>query len=148
MKLEIQLLSEEKVIHIAPLFDAYRTFYKQESDIVEATHFLQERVRNKESIILAAKIKNGYVGFIQLYPTFSSVAMKRAFILNDLYVDERFRRQGVANELMKAAFQFAVDNGARFITLETGTNNIKAQALYEKMGMVTENDVKHYMYYW
>ena len=148
MKMEIQQLTEETVIHISPLFNAYRMFYEQESNMEAATGFIKERIQNKESIIFAAKIDNRYVGFTQLYPTFSSVAMKRAFILNDLFVIEGYRKNGVAKALMDTAFQFAINQGARFITLETGANNTKAQALYEKMGMTIDNDVKHYVYYW
>ena len=148
MKMEIQQLTEETVIHISPLFNAYRMFYEQESNMEAATDFIKERLQNKESIIFAAKIDNHYVGFTQLYPTFSSVAMKRAFILNDLFVIEGYRKNGVAKALMDTAFQFAIHQGARFITLETGANNTKAQALYEKMGMTIDNDVKHYVYYW
>ena len=148
MKMEIQQLTEETVIHISPLFNAYRMFYEQESNVEAATDFIKERLQNKESIIFAAKIDNHYVGFTQLYPTFSSVAMKRAFILNDLFVIEEYRKNGVAKALMDTAFQFAIHQGARFITLETGANNTKAQALYEKMGMTIDNDVKHYVYYW
>lgn len=148
MNLEIQQLTEEAVIHIAPLFDSYRMFYEQESNVGAATVFLKERLRNKESIILVAKMDDHYVGFTQLYPTFSSVAMKRAYILNDLFVVERYRKNGVAKALMNAAFQFAANQDSRFVALETGANNMKAQALYEKMGMTTEKDVKHYIHYW
>lgn len=123
-------------------------FYEQESNVEAATDFIKERLQNEESIIFVAKIENHYVGFTQLYPTFSSVAMKRAFILNDLFVVEGYRKNGVATGLMDTAFQYAANQGARFITLETGANNKKAQALYEKMGMAIESDVKHYIYYW
>ncbi len=34
------------------------------------------------------------------------------------------------------------------IIWELNSHNIKAQALYEKMGMTTEKDVKHYIHYW
>lgn len=146
--LEIKRVTEEDIIHIASLFDAYRMFYEQESNIDAASTFITERLRNKDSIIFAAILDNQYVGFTQLYPTFSSVAMKKAFILNDLFVAERYRKNGVAQALMNTAFEFAENEQARFITLETGVSNTKAQALYEKMNMVIENDVKHYIYYW
>lgn len=146
--LEIRQVTEDDIIHIAPLFDAYRMFYEQESNIGAATTFITERLRNKESIIFAAIVDNQYVGFTQLYPTFSSVAMKKAFILNDLFVVGKYREHGVAKALMDTAFKFAANEQARFIALETGASNIKAQALYEKMDMRIEHDVKHYIHYW
>lgn len=146
--LEIRRVTEEETLHIASLFDAYRMFYEQESNIETAKNFILERLQKTESIIFAAIIENEYVGFTQLYPTFSSVAMKKAFILNDLFVAENYRKNGVAQALMNKAFEFAEDQNARFIALETSVNNPKAQALYKKMGMLIENDVMHFIHYW
>ncbi|MEK4423641.1 GNAT family N-acetyltransferase [Solibacillus sp. FSL K6-1523] len=146
--MKIERVDLTNVEEIARLFDSYRTFYNQTSDLIGATNFLKERIRNKESIIFAAKKAGEFVGFTQIYPTFSSVAMKPAFILNDLYVADHCRRSGVAEKLMEEAFEYAKKNKGRFITLETGSSNTKAQALYEKMGMEIEDDVKHYTYYW
>ncbi|MGY8610678.1 GNAT family N-acetyltransferase [Bacillus altitudinis] len=133
---------------VSVLFDQYRQFYKQISNVEGAYHFLVERYRKQESILFVAKQGEQYVGFVQLYPTFSSVAMKDAFILNDLFVINDFRQKGVGKELMKKAFSFANDKGARFICLETATSNIKAQQLYEKMGMTSDSSTQHYIYYW
>jgi len=69
---------------IAPLFDAYRVFYKQASNLDAAKAFLHERLKNKESVIYLAIKDSKAVGFTQLYPLFSSVSMERMFILNDL----------------------------------------------------------------
>lgn len=148
MNLEIQQLTEDEGMKIAPLFNAYRLFYEQQSNEEAAVEFINERLKNKESIIFAAKMDNQYVGFTQLYPTFSSVAMKRAFILNDLYVEKSYRKNGIAQALMETAFEFAENQNARFLALETGVNNKTAQALYEKMGMTLENDMQRYIHYW
>lgn len=148
IQLEIIQITEKEISHIASLFDAYRVFYEQKSNVEAAKDFVLARVQNHESILFAAIIKNEFVGFTQLYPTFSSVAMKKAFILNDLFVAENHRKKGVAQALMNHAFKFAANQDARFIALETGANNQKAQVLYEKMNMVIENDVKHYIHYW
>ena len=146
--MHITTITIEDIHHIAPLFNDYRIFYGQESNVQAAEQFLVERAKHNESIIFAAVHNDQYVGFTQLYPTFSSVAMKKAYILNDLYVHESCRRMGIAEQLMDTAFRYAQNNDARFITLETGTKNEKAQALYEKVGMTHEDNVKHYSLYW
>lgn len=146
--MKIKLATVEDVREIAPLFNAYRIFYNQQSNVIEATAFLKKRLENDESIIFVALHEGQHVGFTQLFPTFSSVAMKKAYILNDLYVDGKFRRMGIAEQLMVAAFQYAKENNARFIALETGSSNKQAQALYEKLGMIEEESVKHYIHYW
>ncbi|KJF46884.1 MULTISPECIES: GNAT family N-acetyltransferase [Bacillus] len=146
--MDIVRANENDLKQVSVLFDQYRQFYKQISNVEAAYHFLVERYRKQESILLVAKQGEQYVGFVQLYPTFSSVAMKDAFILNDLFVINDFRQKGVGKELMKKAFSFANDKGARFICLETATSNIKAQQLYEKMGMTSDSSTQHYIYYW
>ncbi|WP_449401201.1 N-acetyltransferase family protein [Chryseobacterium wanjuense] len=76
---------------LAELFDQYRVFYHKESDIPAAESFLKERIENKDSEIFVAESDGKLVGFVQLYPLFSSTRMKRYWLLNDLYVNENHR---------------------------------------------------------
>lgn len=121
--------------HLAPLFDGYRVFYKQASDIEKARSFLESRITNDESVIFVVVTDDGaLLGFTQLYPLFSSVSVRRVWLLNDLFVSETARRIGVGQMLMDAARTFATETGAKGLALETGVTNTGAQALYEKLG--------------
>ena len=60
---------------LASLFDDYRQFYGQPSDLAAARAFLQARFEHGESTIFCAKTDGQAVGFTQLYPSFSSVSM-------------------------------------------------------------------------
>jgi hypothetical protein len=72
---------------VAPLFDAYRQFYRKPADLVVAKTFLAERFKNNESIILLATgSDDAVVGFVQMFRSFSSGAAARILILNDLFV--------------------------------------------------------------
>ena len=84
------------------------------------------------------------VGFTQLYPSFSSVSLKRTWILNDLFVEEPYRKKGVAKSLIKAAERFAWETGAVRIILATQISNTAAQSLYESLGYVKDKDLYHY----
>ncbi len=120
---------------LAELFDDYRQFYQQASDIDAGKAFLRERIENQQSVIfLATDDKGEGLGFTQLYPTFSSISMKNQWILNDLFVAEKARRLGVANTLMQTAEDFAKTSGANGLSLSTAIDNHQAQALYEKRG--------------
>jgi GNAT superfamily N-acetyltransferase len=119
---------------LVPLFDAYRQFYGRPSDLPAARRFLQQRMERKESVVLLAPEAGRGVGFTQLYPSFSSAALARTFVLNDLYVDGRFRRQGVATRLLAAAEEVARTEGAVRMTLFTGVDNVHAQAVYRATG--------------
>ncbi|HEX9952309.1 MAG TPA: GNAT family N-acetyltransferase [Rubricoccaceae bacterium] len=131
---------------LAVLFDAYRTFYRRTSDLGGARHFLRNRLTGGESIVFAARLPecDGLAGFTQLYPTFSSVRMRRVWTLNDLFVTEGARGHGVARELMEAARTFAVETGAASIQLETERTNVTAQALYDGLGYGRGSGSVHY----
>ncbi|MEM7727077.1 MAG: GNAT family N-acetyltransferase [Cyanobacteria bacterium P01_A01_bin.45] len=135
----------EHLEEVVRLFDGYRVFYNQSSDIEAAREFLQERFQKGDSAIFVAKENGHSVGFTQLYPSFSSVSMKRVWILNDLFIEEAYRKQGVAKLLMKTAEDFARDTGAVRITLGTQIDNIAAQALYESLGYSKNGDFYHYL---
>src|ERR1700744_4659151 len=88
---------------LVPLFDAYRQFYRQKSDPGLAREFLSDRFRHCEAVVFLALASDGKaLGFTQLYPSFSSGAARRIFILNDLFVAHEARRGGVGRELLKA----------------------------------------------
>ena len=93
-----------------------------------------------ESTIFVATIQGEAVGFVQLYPVFSSVSLQPAWLLNDLYVAEHARRQGVAEALLQQAKQFAIETKAAFVLLQTSEDNYKAQSVYEKNGWIKLND--------
>ena len=130
---------------LTELFDLYRIFYEQESSIEGAREFLKERLINKESVVFIAFDENNPIGFVQLYPSFSSVSMERSWVLNDLYVKEIARKKGFAEKLIKKAINYAEETGAKGILLETGKENLPAQRLYERIGFVRETS---YFYFY
>jgi ribosomal protein S18 acetylase RimI-like enzyme len=125
---------------LTELFDLYRVFYKQESDQGSARKFLAERLKKKDSEIFIAFDDNKAIGFVQLYPSFSSVSMKCTWVLNDLYVKEQARGKGFGEQLLKKAITLAEETGAKGVLLETGKENVTAQRLYQKIGFVRETN--------
>ncbi len=119
---------------LAVLFDAYRQFYQQSGDVAAARAFLAERLAWDESVVLEAEDDTTQIGFVQLYPLFSSVRLGRTWLLNDLYVAPQARRLGAARALLDAACAFAHERGALGLELETGRDNLTAQALYRSAG--------------
>jgi len=128
---------------LAVLFDAYRGFYGQPSDVARARDWLRTRMRVGESVVLVAERNGDIVGFTQLYPMFSSVRTTHTWILNDLFVAEAARRGGVARALLDAAVAFARASGAAGISLETTRDNAAARALYRAAGW-SEDDTQWY----
>lgn len=142
----IMRATAESIDQIAPLFDAYRVFYHQPSDLPGARAYLRQRLGNEESVIFWAMnpVDEAPWGFTQLYPSFSSVSMQPVWILYDLYVVPERRRHGVGRALMEHARYFASESGAHSITLATALDNIPGQRLYESLGYVRDEEFYYY----
>ena len=136
----IRRASESDLCSIAGLFDAYRQFYGMPADLPLAESFIRERLANDDSVIFAAidLSSSAAVGFVQLYPSFSSVAARRIWILNDLFVAPEARRTGVGRALLGAARDHAVSIGAKRMILSTAAANREARELYESCGYMQE----------
>lgn len=119
---------------LAVLFSQYREFQGKAPDPLAARGFLQARLNNGESAMFMAREEHSAVGFAQVYPSFSSVALARIFILNDRFVPESGRRKGVASQLLALVESYARSRDAVRVTLNVDRNNIQAQALYEARG--------------
>jgi ribosomal protein S18 acetylase RimI-like enzyme len=131
---------------VAPLFDAYRRFYSQTDD-PRARSFLEERLARQESVVFLARLQGAASGFCQLYPCFASVSLTRMFVLYDLFVAPHARRCGAAAALLRAGVDFAAEQGAGQLMLQTGVSNLAAQRLYEREGWIRDNDFYVYEYH-
>ncbi|HNR20995.1 MAG TPA: GNAT family N-acetyltransferase [Bacteroidia bacterium] len=132
---------------LSTLFNEYRIFYKKESDIAGSKQFLLERISSKESEIFVAENEiNKLVGFVQLYPLFSSTRMKRVWLLNDLYVEVNFRGFGLAKLLIDKSKELCVSTNACALILETEKENIIGNQLY--LSAEFKKDTLHNFYEW
>ena len=129
---------------VAPLFDAYRTFYGQPPDADLAREFLHERLVREESVVFVALEGPASIGFAQLYPSFSSVSARRQWILNDLFVAPEARGRGIGATLLEKTRQFAAETGAKRLVLATAVDNLPAQRLYESLGWRKDEAFRHY----
>ena len=90
----------------------------------------------KEEIFLVAKQQEHIVGYVGL-----RTVLDEGYISNVL-VDEPFRRQHVADALIR---RLSDDfRNLSFLTLEVREGNLPAIRLYEKNGFSIEGHIKHY----
>ncbi|HEY8615817.1 GNAT family N-acetyltransferase [Phenylobacterium sp.] len=134
MTVEIRHASIADLDAVTPLFDGYRQFYGQPSDLAVARDFLQDRFRHMDSAILLAVADGQPAGFTQLYPSFTSVGCARIFVLNDLFVAPAHRGKDVGGRLLDAAAEFGRRMGAVRLTLSTAVDNHTAQSVYAHKG--------------
>jgi len=136
----IRKAKKKDIEQLSVLFDKYRIFYKQSPDIENVRSFLKKRMKRKETVIFVAEERKELIGFTQLFPIFSSVSMKRTWLLNDLYVNERSRGIGAATALLNAAKEFGAATSSKWLLLQTAADNYTAQKVYEKNGWIKETD--------
>ena len=129
---------------LVPLFDGYRQFYRQPSEPDRIRQFLLDRFEHNLSILFLALVAGVAVGFTQLYPSFSSGALARIFILNDLFVDPYARRSGAGAALLSAVAHYARQVRALRLVLSTEATNSTAQSLYESLGWKLNSDFVTY----
>lgn len=122
------------------LFNEYRIFYNQISDIEKCHNFLLEKLNNNQSLIYLGLINNKAVAFMQLYQGFSSIALEKYFILNDLYVDKNYRGNNIGKMMVKKALEISIQNNISKIILQTAKDNEIAQNLYHSLGFVLDQE--------
>jgi ribosomal protein S18 acetylase RimI-like enzyme len=125
---------------IAPLFDAYRQFYEQPTNLPLATRFISDRLQNNESVILLAVSEDQqFMGFCQLYPSFCSVEAMPIYSLYDLFVQPEARRYRAGKALLQGAERHAARNVFCTIGLTTVKTNASALSLHESLGWVRDD---------
>lgn len=124
----------------AALFDRYRQYQGEASDLAAGRAFLQARFEHGQSVVFLARLHGRAVGFAQLYPSFSSTALARVYILNDLYVADEGRRHGVASALLATIERYAAQFGACRLSLNVKQGNTAAQQLYAARGWVRDGE--------
>ena len=145
MKFNIIEAKSKHIEQVGELFDLYRQFYKYESNLIESTNYIKDRIINKESIIfIALNDINQAMGFVQLYETFGSLDLGKIIILYDLYVKEDHRKNNIGRQLMIRSHEYAKKINAKRIQLSTATDNFIGQSLYESLGYV--KDIDFYTY--
>lgn len=174
LKIKIRQANLNDISEVSRLFNEYRIFYGQHSDLEAATFFIKERMSKQESMIFIAECNQGKeegsavdsdidadvaihdkhnegskmpdtaMGLIQIYPSYSSVSMGPIWILNDLFVDSKYRQQGIARKLMQAVMKEARKHQIVRIVLSTAISNQQAQALYESEGYTQDQSFMYY----
>lgn len=133
-----QVLSTD-IEKILPLFNEYRRFYRQELN-AKSYDFLFDRIQKNQSVIFYIEESNKVIGFVQIYPSFSSIGLGSTWLLNDLFVLPEYRRKKVATKLIEKTINYARETNAINVHLATQISNTNAQELYKKLGFKKDND--------
>jgi GNAT superfamily N-acetyltransferase len=135
-EVEIAPIAVEEFELLLPLIAAYQRFYEAEEIGEERnrTFFRRFLARSEDGLLLGARGDGHLVGYACLYWHFSSLEACESVLMNDLYVDESARGQGVGRALIEASAEVARERGVPFVEWSTAPDNHTAQRLYDSLG--------------
>lgn len=145
--IKIKQATPKDIDTFAHLIKDYLAFYRRDTDIIEIITFISKRLEDNESALFTAIQKNKpeqALGFTHLYPIFSTLSLRKVWVLNDLYVSEHYRGMKIGRSLIDAAVNFAKDDGAFRLDLKTEYDNTPAKTLYEKYGFIRDETYDHF----
>jgi len=140
-------IKQASILHLEallPLFMQYREFHQVPAAKKTSREFMKKRLTRNDSIIWIAFVNQTAAGFVQVYPSFSSVALQPQWLLNDLFVEESSRKNGVAKELIKQVEKSAKQQGIFSIKLATSNDNKAATSLYGAMSYQPIDTFAHF----
>jgi GNAT superfamily N-acetyltransferase len=135
-ELEVAPIKVEEFEELLPLIAAYQRFYEVE-DVDEArnrTFFRRFLAPSEDGLLLGARREGRLIGYACLYWHFSSLEAVETVLMNDLYVSEGARGQGVGRALIEATAEVARERGAPSVEWSTAPDNHTAQRLYDSTG--------------
>ena len=117
------------------LWDKYNTFYDREDFPLEITELTWSRFFDKNEPIYAmvAEIEGNVIGIVHYLFHRSTSRIELSCYLQDLYVNENMRGQGVARKLIEAVYQKAKTSGSKRVYWQTKEDNLRARKLYDKV---------------
>lgn len=116
------------------LWDAYLVFYESELSPGHADR-LWARIHDGSDPIeaMVATVDNAAVGLVHFLPHADTWSGAMACYLQDLYVDEHHRGEGIGEDLIAAVQTRAQERGWAYVYWQTAEDNERARRLYDKL---------------
>lgn len=89
-------------------------------------------------LIFIVEIDGKVIGYVNTWTVYSIWSKGKALTIDDLYIEESFRNNGIGERVMEYIFQFAEQNGYKRVQLHAELDNEKAHNLYKKLGFTNE----------
>lgn len=98
--------------------------------------FLGSQLGARDALVLVAERDAHIVGYLYaaIEPPSWKELRERAGFVHDVFVDEGHRSAGIADALMKAAFDWMRERGVPRVLLGTAASNAPAHRVFERLG--------------
>ena len=144
----ITQVAEADLDQLLPLMRAYCDFYEavpEDGDLLALARALVNDPEHEGVQLLARDTDGRAVGFATVFWSWSTTDAARIGVMNDLYVVDSARGQGVAEALIAGCRSACAHHGARRLSWQTAPDNKRAQAVYERVGAVREQWVDFWL---
>ncbi len=94
--------------------------------------YFKNVIKNKDNILLCCEEDKIIKGYIYLKSIIAN--NKKGFLIDGLYVDENYRNNGIATNLMETALSIIKNTDVEFININVLAHNKNAINLYKKFG--------------
>lgn len=136
---EIRLAAEDDFFGWLPLFEAYCRFYETELDDAKALivwNWISDE-HDPLQAALAVDDEGKPVGLAHFRVVPDSLSATRGMYLDDLYVDEAARGDGIGRSLIEYVHARAAEVGSGGVTWITAADNTAAQRMYDEIATRT-----------
>jgi GNAT superfamily N-acetyltransferase len=144
----IERVGREHLDELLPLMRAYCEFYESapSDEALLAMSIALIDDTDCEGLQFLARDSNGRaIGFATVFWSWSTTHASRLGIMNDLFVAADARSRGAAERLIEACRIECGRRGAERLAWQTAPDNLRAQAVYDRVGGVREQWVDYWL---
>jgi GNAT superfamily N-acetyltransferase len=137
----LELVSDADLPDLLPLVRAYCDFYKttpSDADLLTLSRAVLADPDHEGAQVIARDAAGTATGFASVFWSWDTTEATRIGIMNDLYVAPDARGVGLADALIAWCAERTAARGASRLEWETAPDNLRAQAVYDRIGGVRE----------
>lgn len=133
---------------LLPLVRGYCDFYKvspSDEGLLALSRALIDDPEREGVQLIARDSEGRPIGFATIFWSWSTTDAARLGVMNDLFVSESARGGGVADALISACRDECARRGAARLSWQTAPDNLRAQAVYDRVGGHREQWVDYWL---
>jgi GNAT superfamily N-acetyltransferase len=135
--MHISVVSERDLDHLLVLMRAYCDFYRShpsDGALLTMSRALIADPQREGVQFIARSDAGAAIGFATVFWAWETNSGGRIGVMNDLFVAESQRGRKVGERLIEACRSACRERGAVRLEWQTAPENLRAQALYERVG--------------
>jgi len=133
----IALVQESDLAELLPLMRGYCDFYEvqpSDGDLLAMSRALMGNPEREGFQLIARDEAGVAAGFATVFWNWSTLSARRDALMNDLFVTPDARGTGLADALIKECARLAKERGGQVLDWQTAKDNLRAQAVYDRVG--------------